>query len=410
MTQPKIERVETYLLWVPLSRPVADSIYYRTHWHVPVVEIYTSEGLVGTGYSGLWAGEDLLSQTIERYIAPLLIGRDPRDIHKLWTDIYWSPLHWVGRAGVAHMALSMVDVALWDLAAQRAELPLWRLLGARHSQLQTYNTDGGWLNFDLNTLIEDMSGMVEAGWNRVKMKIGGPDPLIDLRRMKEVRQALGWDITLMVDVNQKWDRITAQLMAPRLSELGIGWLEEPLHPDDIIGHAQLAANCSVPIALGENVYNLETFAAFIEMKAVDIVQVDVTRVAGITEWLRIAHLAQSQSNWVVPHAGDMCQIHQHLVAGIGADKPAMIEYLPWATEIFEEPVKVERGILTLPETPGASSRIRSDARARFGNGDSGFTMSVAKMAGSAYAAGVNQAPDPKPSSSDMFRPPSDKAQ
>jgi L-alanine-DL-glutamate epimerase-like enolase superfamily enzyme len=155
-------------------------------------------------------------------------------------------------------------------------------------------------------------------------------------------------------------------MVPHLFDLGIAWIEEPLHPDDIIGHAALARKSAVPVALGENVYNAETFAAFIEMGAVDIVQPDVTRVAGITEWLRVAHLAQQQARWVVPHAGDMCQVHQHLVAGVGADHPAMIEYLPWALEIFEEPVRVEKGTLALPETPGASTHMRADARARFG--------------------------------------------
>src|SRR5215468_6655114 len=123
----KIDRVETYILKVPLPKPIADSIYYRTHWHVPVVEIHTSDGLVGTGYSGLWAGEELLNATIDRYIGPMIVGCDPTNINKIWRDVYWSPLHWVGRAGIAHMAMSMVDVALWDLAAQRAEVPLWRL-------------------------------------------------------------------------------------------------------------------------------------------------------------------------------------------------------------------------------------------------------------------------------------------
>jgi L-alanine-DL-glutamate epimerase-like enolase superfamily enzyme len=390
---PKIERVETYSLWVPLRRPVADSIYYRTHWHVPVVEIFTDEGLVGTGYSGLWAGEDLLCKTIESYIGPMLLGRDPREIHRLWAEIYWSPLHWVGRAGVAHMALSMVDVALWDLAAQRAEQPLWRLLGGRHPQLKTYNTDGGWLNFDLETLISDMGTMVAAGWDRVKMKVGGADPEVDLYRATEVRRALGPNVTLMVDVNQKWDRITAELMGPRLAELNIGWIEEPLHPDDIIGHAALAKKCPIPIALGENVYNLETFAAFIDMNAVDIVQPDVTRVGGVTEWLRIAHLAQGQARWVVPHAGDMCQVHQHLAGAISADRPALIEYLPWALEIFEQPIQVERGILTLPDTPGASSRIRPEAKHAFSRGRSGFfadspAMESAEHA-SAHAAAIS---------------------
>lgn len=361
----RIERVETYVLRPPLRRPLSDSIYDRTHWVVPVVEITTADGLIGTGYSGLWTGEDLVLRAIHEYLVPRLQSADAALIGALWQDAYWSPLHWVGRAGVAHMAQSMVDIALWDLAAQRAGMPLWHLLGGRHPVLETYNTDGGWLNFTVEELIDDMQGMVEAGWSKVKMKVGGPSLRADLARVSAVREALPAHVELMVDVNQRWDRVTALRALRPLAELGIGWLEEPLHPDDVHGHARLARDGSLPIALGESVYSAESFATFLEADAVDVVQVDVTRVAGITEWLRVAHTAQEASRWVVPHAGDMMQVHQHLVAGVGSAREAMVEYLPWGLELFAEPVRVERGKLRLPSTPGASTRIHPEARERF---------------------------------------------
>jgi L-alanine-DL-glutamate epimerase-like enolase superfamily enzyme len=358
-------RSDPTVLRVPLRRPLSDAVYHRTHWLVPVVEVETSDGLVGTGYSGLWSGADLLMRAIEAHIAPMLIGQDPRDIARLWDEVYWSPLHWVGRAGVVHMAYSMVDVALWDLAAQRAQVPLWRLLGGRHRQLGTYNTDGGWLNFTTDELVEDTGRIVKAGWQRVKMKVGGPDPALDMARVAAVRRSLPDSVLLMVDVNQRWDLTTARRLLPRLAEYQVDWVEEPLHPDDVRGHAELAAARTVPVALGENLYSAEAFTAFLDAGAVDIVQVDVTRVAGVTEWLRIAHHAQERGRWVVPHAGDMMQVHQHLMAGIGDAREPLIEYLPWALEIFAEPVRVEAGHLTLPETPGASTRILPEARARF---------------------------------------------
>lgn len=361
-----IERIDTFVVRVPLRRPVADSIYERTHWHIPVVQVSTSEGLVGTGYSGVWTGEDLLLDTIDRYLAPMLLGRDARDIGMLWREMYWSALHWVGRAGVTHMALGMIDIALWDAAAQRAEQPLWRLLGGTHAQLQTYNTDGGWLNLTVDELLEDMATTVDAGWRRIKMKVGGPDPAIDLARIRAVRDSLPDDVMLMVDVNQRWDLVTASGMLPALADLGVAWLEEPLHPDDIAGHARLARSGTVPVALGENIYSLEAFAGFLAADAVDIVQVDVTRVGGITEWLRIAQAARARSRWVVPHAGDMMQLHQHLVGGVGADAPVMIEYLPWGLEVFDEPVSMSGNLLSLPDAPGASSAISSEARRRWG--------------------------------------------
>ncbi len=364
--QPKIERIETYVLRVPLRRPVTDALYHRTHWHIPVAEISTSDGLTGTGYSGVWAGEELLCSAIERYLTPMLTGRDATTIGELWAEMYWSPLHWVGRAGVTHMALGMIDIALWDLAAQRAQMPLWRMLGGTHRELETYNTDGGWLNLSIDELVADTVAMAEAGWQRVKVKAGSGDLAADLERFRRVREALPGSAQVMVDANQAWDRVTARAAARGLADLGAGWLEEPLHPDDVAGHAELRRAGWLPVALGENVYSLEAFAAFLSAAAVDVVQVDVTRVAGITEWLRIAHLAQGQGCWVVPHAGDMMQIHQHLVAGIGDRAPAMIEYLPWGQEAFRDPVRVARGRLRLPDAPGASTAIAPEARQRWG--------------------------------------------
>lgn len=360
-----IERIDTYSLAVPLRRPIADALYRRTHWNIPVVEIRTNDGLVGTGYSGIWQGEDLIVDTVERHLGPLLLGRDARAIGELWNHLYWSPLHWVGRAGVTHIALGMLDIALWDLAAQRAGEPLWRLLGGRHRQVDTYNTDGGWLNFSVNELLEDMLGMVEGGWSSVKMKVGGPDPVEDLRRVRAVREALPEPVTLMVDVNQKWDLLTARQCVPELAALDVRWLEEPLHPDDVVGHAALVEASSVPIALGESVYSAEAFANFLAAGALDIVQVDVTRVAGVTEWLRVAGAAQAAARPVMPHAGDMMQVHQHLVAATSQSMRPTIEYLPWGLEAFDEPVELTGSVITLPTKPGASSRIAPEARRRW---------------------------------------------
>ena len=358
----RIVGFDTYVLKVPLRRPIADSLYYRTHWHIPVVEIRCSDGLVGTGYSGLWAGESQLLNVITEYIEPMAMGRDPSLIGQLWDDVYWSSLHWVGRAGVAHMAQGMVDTALWDLAAQRAGVPLWRLLGGRQTSVKTYNTDGGWLNFSIEELIHDTTQMVELGWNWVKIKVGGPSFREDIRRVAAVRQALPEHVELSVDVNQKWDLVTAKRVLPSLAELDVAWIEEPLHPDDVPGHAALVGFTKVPVALGESVYSSESFCAFLDAEAVDIVQVDVTRVAGVTEWLRIANNAQAKGKWVVPHAGDMMQVHQHLVAGIGSSSPGMIEYLPWGLEVFEEPVTLSGSDIVLPESPGASTAIAPSAR------------------------------------------------
>jgi L-alanine-DL-glutamate epimerase-like enolase superfamily enzyme len=207
--------------------------------------------------------------------------------------------------------------------------------------------------------------MVEGGWKSVKMKVGGPDRKADMERVRQVRAALPDDATLLVDVNQKWDLFTARHSAEDLAEIGVGWIEEPLHPDDVVGHAALCAKCTVPIALGENLYSAEAFANFIALEAVDIVQVDVTRVAGISEWLRVSAAAQAASRSVIPHAGDMMQVHQHLAAGVGQARVPMIEYLPWGLEVFEDPVQMSGSTITVPSTPGASTAVSKEARRRW---------------------------------------------
>jgi L-alanine-DL-glutamate epimerase-like enolase superfamily enzyme len=357
-----IVRVETYALAVPFAKPLADSIYRRTAWHVPVVEIETADGVVGTGISGVWAGEDLLCTTIDRYFARQLLGLPADDIRGIWTRLYWSDIHWVGRAGAVHMAQSMVDQALWDIAAQRAGVPLWRLLGGHHAELNSYNTDGGWLNFTVDELVSDMVAMVDEGWSWVKMKIGKPDWRDDVARVRAVREALPTHVTLSVDVNQRWDLATALTVAPYLEELDIAWLEEPLHPDDLEAHRKLQASTGIPIALGENLYSHHAFSAFIRADAVRIVQVDVTRVGGVTEWLQVAAEAAAANVWVVPHAGDMMVLARHLVAATFAEKPAMIEWIPWTLDAFDEPAEAHGGRVPLPQTAGASTRIKKEAR------------------------------------------------
>lgn len=361
----RIVRVETYALLVPLARPIADSVWQRPTWTVPVCEIETEDGLVGTGYSGVHAGEELLCRTVDAYFAPLLLGQPAEDIRALWQLLAWSDVRWVGRAGVVQMAQSMVDTALWDLAAKRAGLPLWQLLGGHHRRIASYNTDAGWLNRSKDELVEETQELVEAGWTRVKIKLGKADWHEDVERLRAVREALGDRVEVMGDVNQRWDLAQALRILPALEELDLGWLEEPLHPDDVEGHRLLQAQTRIPIALGESVYSAYAFSSFIRAGAVRVVQPDVTRLAGVTEWLQVAAQAHAAGLWVVPHAGDMMQVHQHLVASTLAEKPAMIEYISWTREVYEQPCRIERGVVELPTAPGASTTVRADAKERW---------------------------------------------
>ncbi|WP_152392858.1 mandelate racemase/muconate lactonizing enzyme family protein [Paenibacillus guangzhouensis] len=353
----KITKAESFILHVPITPPITDAINVATHWGVTGMRIYTDEGITGYGYTGTCAqGDEMIAATIDRYYAKKLIGKDPFMVKQIWDELRYGEMHWIGRAGVTHMALAAVDIALWDIMAKASNRPLWQLLGGHKSQkIKAYNTNGGWLNWSQERLIADMSSILEEGFTAVKMKVGKPDPREDFARVQAVRRAIGDQVGLMIDVNQQWNITTAMTWGKKLEQFDLLWLEEPLNPDDIMNHRKLADELNVPIALGEHVYSKYAFRDYIHQGAVEYVQVDVTRVAGITEWLQVAGLAAAYDLPICPHVGDMGQIHQHLVAS--TPNAFLLEYIPWIRHIFVEPATVKDGFYVLPQMPGASTEI-----------------------------------------------------
>ena len=361
----KVVEVETFVLHVPIPRTVTDAFNTGAVWGLPGVMVRTADGLTGTGFtSTLSHGDFAIKEIIDRYYAPRLIGADAMCHQRIWDDLYWSDAHWVGRTGITQMALAAVDIALWDIKAKAFGLPLWRLIGGhKDGCVPSYNTDGGWLNFDIPRLIDEMSAIVEAGWTGVKMKTGSPSPRDDVKRVAAVRTALGGDIDLMIDVNQRWDLATALTWAPRFEEYDIGWIEEPLDPDDIEGHARLASATTIPVAVGEHVYSRTAFRDFIERGGVAYVQADVTRLGGITEWLAVAEMSLAHHIPVIPHHADMMRVHQHL--GVGHPACPMIECIPWLQDIFERPADIREGVFHPGDEPGASTTFSREAFSKY---------------------------------------------
>lgn len=353
----KIVEIESFILQAELPRYVTDSFNATVMWGLPGVLIKTDEGITGTGYTSTLAhGDHAIKDIIDRIYTPLLIGADPISHQRIWESLYWSAAHWVGRLGITQMALAAVDIAIWDIKAKAAGVPLWRMVGGhKDAKVPSYNTDGGWLNFTTERLIDEMTELVESGWTGVKMKVGKPDPREDLARVAAVREALGPDVDLMIDVNQKWSTTKALTWAHRFEEFEIKWLEEPLDPDDVSGHARLAEATSIPIALGEHVYSRTTFRDYIEQGIVSYVQADVTRLGGVTEWLAVAEIALAHQVSVVPHHADMMRVHQHL--GVGHPASPMIECIPWLQHLFVEPADIRDGHFHVGDSPGASTEF-----------------------------------------------------
>jgi L-alanine-DL-glutamate epimerase-like enolase superfamily enzyme len=366
----KITGIRTFILHVPVTRKgIEDSTHRVTHWGAPGVIIETDAGLQGYGYTGTHAHlptDRLITECIEHTYGPLLIGEDPAPVQHLWERLFrLPPAQWVGRCGITHLALSAVDVALWDIKAKSVGVPLWSLLGGNGAKrLEGYNTDGGWLNWSDDDLIADSRRLVDEGYGGVKIKVGSPDTRRDLVRVEKVRAAIGSSAKLMVDANGRWDLPTAMQVGGRLSDWDVLWLEEPIWYDDLAGHAHLARTLRTPIALGEQLYNAEHFAAFIQAGAVHYVQADAVRLAGVTEWWRVAELAHAYHLPVVPHIGDMMQVHLHLALAHPAC--TMLEYIPWLRECFVEPATVREGFFVPPRETGAGTTLRPDAIERFG--------------------------------------------
>ena len=365
-----ISRIEPFILHVPVTgSSISDSTHTLSHWGVVGCRIHTDDGRVGTGFTGTHAdldGDRLIARCIGTSIAALLDGEDERDVTRLWQKVArHPPLQWIGRAGVAHLALGAVDVALWDLKAQAAGLPLWKLLGGATSErLTAYNTDIGWLSLsDEDLLAGARRAVEEEGFRGIKVKVGSASIGRDIARLTAVRRAIGDHVTMATDANGRWDLATCLRFCKAAEGLDLLWFEEPLWYDDVEGHVRLAAQGGIPVALGEQLYTAEAFSDFIRRGAMHYVQPDVARLAGITEYIRVAEAAHAARLPVVAHAGDMGQVHVHL--SFWHPATTSFEYIPWIRSCFAEPVTVKDGDVVRPEQPGAGTALRAEAFDRY---------------------------------------------
>ncbi len=365
-TDMRITKVETMLLSIPpQQRTISDAQQKRVDAvEFIVVRVETNHGLIGWGFNWNYTkGTRAVKVMIDEVYAPLLIGRDPEQRKELCADLLLST-HFIGRVGVALVGVSAIEIALWDLHCKRVGLPLWKVLGPVRDRVKAYNTDGGWLACSVEELVADMERLVARGFDRVKMKIGLPDPHEDYARVKAVRKAIGEKVGLAVDVNTCWDLNTALYWGKKLEEFRLDWLEEPLHPFDVRGHARLAAALTVPIAVGETIYTTEMFRNFLEQDAVEIVQADVTKLSGIDEWLEVAALAAAYRVPVIPHTNVQQKIHVQLAAA--TPHVPMVEFCYESlAEIWKEPLCVEGGYYSLPTAPGVGCELNEAVLKQF---------------------------------------------
>jgi L-fuconate dehydratase len=395
----------------------SDAVHHDPVYAYAVCDLTTNTAHRGTGLAFvLGHGNHLVCAAIEQLAKPL-VGRNIEELmasfgltfRALADDQF---MRWLGpHKGVVHLALSSIVNACWDLWAKSRGVPLWKLLldltpsqvaatidfsyledvltaaqavelleselprrSARQDILRCgypgYDTSVGWFNYSDEKIEANVKKAIAAGFGAMKIKVGSADPQRDLRRTKLIRRLAGDQATIMVDANQQWTLPQSLQVCAQLLEINPFWVEEPTHPDDIAAHRTLAeAIAPVAVAMGEHVPNRVVFKNYMQQQAASIIQVDAVRVAGVSEFLAVALMARRFGLRVVPHVGDMGQIHQHLVLfnHIAMGHEALfLEYIPHLRQHFAHPAVVANGVYTTPQVAGSSSDLLppgdSDAR------------------------------------------------
>ncbi|WP_426374863.1 L-talarate/galactarate dehydratase [Rhodococcoides fascians] len=349
---------------LPLRNPISDAKVLTgrqkamTEVVFLFVEIRTEQGHEGIGFSYSKRAGGPAQFAHAQEIAPVLIGEDPNDIGKVWTKLVWAGAS-VGRSGVATQAIAAIDIALWDLKAKRAGLPLAKLIGSARDSVQTYNTSGGFLHTPIEEVMENAAMSLANGIGGIKLKVGQPDWRTDIARVTAVREFLGDDVPLMVDANQQWDRPTANRMCRILEQFDLVWIEEPLDAYDAEGHAMLARNFDTSIATGEMLASVGEHVRLIEAGAVDILQPDAPRIGGITQFLKLATLAEHHNLQLAPHFA--MEIHLHLAAVYPLQ--TWVEHFDWLDPLFDEHLETRDGRMHLSARPGLGFTLSEQGRA-----------------------------------------------
>ncbi|KAA9152089.1 mandelate racemase/muconate lactonizing enzyme family protein [Amycolatopsis acidicola] len=363
-TLDRITGVRLSSVTLPLATPVSDAKVLTgrqkpmTEVAMLFAEITTEAGLEGVGfsYSKRAGGPGQFAHA--REIAPDLIGEDPSDIARIWDKLVWAGAS-VGRSGLSVQAIAAFDIALWDLKAKRAGLPLAKLLGAHRDSVRCYNTSGGFLHSPIDEVLDRASEAIASGIGGIKIKVGHPDHATDLARVTAVREKIGDTVPLMVDANQQWDRATARRMCRAFEPLNLVWIEEPLDAYDFHGHAQLATTFDTPIATGEMLTSAAEHTQLIHTGGADIVQPDAPRVGGITPFLKVLALADSKNLHLAPHFA--MEIHIHLAAAY--PREPWVEHFEWLDPLFNEHLEIKDGRMHLSSRPGLGVTISEQARA-----------------------------------------------
>lgn len=351
-----ITAIRTSLLRVPWAgAPPANAIMPPAAREFLVVEVETRDGLIGMGYlQPLSGGLEALGACMQTMIAPALLGRDATAIEGIWQSL-WTRSYWLGRGGIALFCLSAIDIALWDSLGKRAGLPLYRLWGKSRDAVPAYGS-GCWRGLGCQGMIERARHFVGMGLGAIKMQVAHLRPWReDVRNMHAMRDALGPDVEIMVDVNMGWDAATAIQAGRHMDVADIYWLEEPVVAEDFSGYRRIAAALKTRVVGGESHYTRFDLRPFFAQPSSPILQPDPMR-GGLTELRKIAAVADTWGIQIAPHCFHELMVH------VSASIPnaSYLEYMDWNDDLWVDPVVPVAGLVRPHEHPGHGLRFRPE--------------------------------------------------
>jgi L-alanine-DL-glutamate epimerase-like enolase superfamily enzyme len=344
----KVVKLETRPIEVALQEPIISALGPISSCGVVVVRLHTSDGVVGENLVFTLNNRRtaVLRQMVDE-LADLVVGQDAGHIGAFWARA-WKDMNFFGQKGIPVMGISAIDGALWDAAAKSAGLPLYRMLGGAQDRVPAYHSGGLWLHRSIDELARDAQNMVEQGFHAVKMRLGSADPVVDIQRVRAVREAIGPNINLMADANQGLNEAQAIRLGRMLEEYQLAWFEEPLPAWDLEGVARVAAALDTPIASGETEYARYGFRRMIELRSADVLMPDLQRSGGVSEFVRIANMAAAYDIPVSSHLFPEMSLQV-----LGAlSNATYLEYMPWFSDLYQERLEFEDGKAIVPQRPG----------------------------------------------------------
>jgi L-talarate/galactarate dehydratase len=363
----KISGIRSQILVLPQEDPLADTPEDPSAARpIVIVRLGTDEGTEGIGVT-FYGGA--ITASLKRAVddlGALTIGEHPLRVEAIIAKLR-AAAGSAGPAGMFTLALSAIDIALWDIRGKTLNQPLWKLLGGAQQRVATYASGALRRNLSLDEVVAAAGTLKDKGFREMKTQLalpGDTSPAKEVERTVRVREAIGLDIKLMCDINQRWRVEQAIDIGKRVEDAGVGlfWLEDVTAHDDYAGLARVNAALTTPICGGELVYGIVPFRHMIEARSVDYVMIDLIRVGGITQWMKVAGMAEAFNLPVVSHV--IPEIHAHLVAAV--PNGLTVEYMGWMLKLFDGVAALEEGALVLPDRPGLGLTFNEETIKRFG--------------------------------------------